>query len=174
MSPACPWLFGDLNFTFCVMESWAVTAPSLVYTSFETVAKALSDTTREKELILLPLIFPFCSVFVLTRARTVFLGVTEGLLLCLLLLSVTSLDYGLLALKPACSIPCFVCWVWPKAPQACLNPRGQIYLPNPRAPFHWATPLECFFIYLCALRGRGPPRFAPLAFCRLPCHSASV
>ena len=69
------------------MESWAVTAPSLVYTSFETVAKALSDTTREKELILPPLIFLFCSVFVLTRARTVFLGVTEGLSLCLFLLS---------------------------------------------------------------------------------------
>ena len=97
-----------------------------------------------------------------------------GLSLCFLLLSVTSLDYGLLALKPACRVLCFVCWVWPKAPQACLNPRGQISLPNPHAPFHWAVPLQCFFIYLCALRGGSPLRFALLGFCCLPCHSASV
>ena len=71
--------------------------------------------------------------------------------------------------SPACRVPRFVCWVWPKASQAYMNSRGQICLPNPSAPFHWANLLEGFYIYLCELREEGVPwEFAPWGFCRLP------
>lgn len=59
----------------------AGTVPRLAYTSLEihSCQNPLWYRKGAGNLILLPLISPFCSVFVSTRARAFLLGVTEGL-----------------------------------------------------------------------------------------------
>lgn len=92
LSPA-PGFLGYLNFTFWVMETSAVTVPGLAFTSLETHScqSPLWYHEGAGKLILLPSISPFCSVFVLTRARAILPGSLRTFL-STLCLSVTSLE----------------------------------------------------------------------------------
>lgn len=135
MSFPCRWLLGLLEFHFlCYKNLQSNCSLPGFHFSWDPQLPKLSLIQGSREVNYPAFHLSFCPAETQSCPR-----VTEGILSTLS----SSLSYPWIIIwhPPVCRNPCFVYWVWLKAPQAFLNYRGH-------TTFHGAHQLDYFLSYL--------------------------